>query len=147
MLFRPFNRFLIAIFLLTGVLIIFCSAGNNDSGCKQFKNGNFTFHLRTKQGDVFFFIHRQDSIQIERDKISGYHSTLSVRWIGDCKYETKLIEGTFPFPDSIQRIRKNIPLETEILKWTKNYYIFKSQRANSPALIDTMWVDKEPANK
>lgn len=129
--------------LTFGVVILFLSYKNEaPSGCEQFKNGKFIFLLRMQTGDVYFSINRKDSIQIETDKHTGYYSKLLVKWTDKCKYETTLLETTFPFPDSIQKRRRTVPSKTEIISWTKDYYIFKSHRENSPLITDTMWVDK-----
>ncbi len=124
------------------VVIIFSCATADSGNCGQFKNGKFIFRPHGQQGDVVFSISRQDSIQIETDKRTGYYSKLSVRWTDKCKYEAILLETTFPFPDSIQNIRRAVPLRTEIIIWTKDYYVFKSHRENSPIMTDTMWVEK-----
>ena len=86
---------------------------------------------------------RINSIQIERDGISGDISTLVVKWTSDREYELRLISSTKPFPDSIQQLRKTVLLHTEILGGTANYYLFKCYRANADFVItDTMWVQK-----
>ena len=136
------NRLSIIPTFVIVILIFSCASKDGNSDCGQFKNGKFILHLRGQYGDVFFSINRQDSIQIETDKKAGYYSKLLVRWTGACNYEATLLETTFPFPDSIQKIRKLIPLKTEIIAMTNDYYIFKSHRDNYPTMTDTMWVEK-----
>ena len=141
MLKKSHNR--IFVLLTLGMVILFFFCGNKESGnCEQFKNGKFIFHLRLQNGEVFFTINRKDSIQMETDNHAGYYSKLLVKWTDKCKYETTLLETTFPFSDSIQKIRKTIPLKTEIISCTNDYYVFKTHRGNSPTMTDTMWVDK-----
>jgi hypothetical protein len=133
------NMSKLLIILILSIVSFSCSS-KKELNCEQFKNGNFTFHL--KQGDVTFSIHRQDSIQIEKDTKTGLYSKLSVRWIDKCNYEALLLETTFPFSDSVQKIRKTIPFQTEIISTAKDYYVFKSHRGNSAVLTDTMWLEK-----
>ncbi len=138
---KSLNRIFLSLTLVIVILIFFCGR-RETADCEQFKNGKFIFHLKVKNGDVFFSINRADSIQTETDKHTGYYSKLQVKWTGKCQFETTLLETTFPFPDSIQRIRKAIPLKTEIISSTNSYYVFKAHRENSPSITDTMWVDK-----
>lgn len=148
---RRLSEKLFQILSLICILLIFsCSSEKNkeenkntENSCAQFKTGNFLFHLRDKQGEFFFAINRNDSIQTERDEKTGNYSKLAIKWTDPCTYELKMIETTFPMPDSVQQIRKTKPFKTEILFFTKDYYIFKSQRFNSNYFItDTMWVGK-----
>lgn len=135
-------RLFILTALATAIMFFSCFSKTDSGDCGQFKNGKFIFHFRGQQGDVFFSISRQDSIQIETDNKTGYYSKLLVRWTENCKYEVILLETTFPFPDSIQEMRKTIPLKTEIINSTNEYNVFKSHRDNSPVMTDTMWVEK-----
>ncbi len=140
------------LFLPLAFLLLFysCSSGTDkeenkskENSCAQFRTGNFLFHLKDKRGDSFFTIKRNDSIQTETDEKTGNYSKLSVKWTDPCTYELKMIETTFPMSDSVQQIRKTNPFKTEILFFTKDYYIFKSQRFNSNYFMtDTMWVGK-----
>ena len=134
------NRFFLLSVIGTIILFFSCSPTDN-TDCEKFKNGNFVFKLHRQPG-VVTYITRQDSIQTETDKQTGYFSKLRIRWTDKCKYELLLLETTFPFPDSIQNIRKTIPLKTEIISCSKDYYVFKSQRGNSLVMTDTLWVEK-----
>ena len=82
-------------------------------------------------------------MQIETDNKDGSITKLSINWTDECKYELKLIESNANFPDSVQEIRKTIPLNVEILNWTDDYYIYSANRANSDyTMIDTLWIQK-----
>ena len=125
------------------ILFYSCMSLSSNKGCEQLKNGTFKFHLRTEQGDIFYSITRNDSIQIEVNNNTGSITKLSVRWTDKCKYELRLLESNSNFPDSIQQMRKVVPLKTEILSSTDNYYIFRAKRDNADyVMIDTMWIDK-----
>ena len=91
---------------------------------------------------MFFTINRQDTIQTELEDKTGYTTKLRVHWTDNCNYETSLIESTFPFPDSVQEIRRTMVLKTEIISTGSNYYVFKAHRDNSNFITDTMWVAK-----
>ena len=120
-----------------------CSEQTSDrKGCENVRNGRFMFHYRIEQKDLFQMIERRDSLQLETDKETGYYTKLSIKWTDDCTYEALMVETTFPFPDSIQQIRRTIPFKTQILKVTKDYYTFESQRGNFPIISDTMWIEK-----
>lgn len=126
------------------ILIISCSSEKNKKdSCEQYKNGKFLYHFRGHDKDFFFSVVRNDSIQIETDKKTGIYSKLSVKWIDKCKYELKMLETTFPISDSIKKISMTIPLKNEIISFTNDYYVFKSQRDNSNSVLtDTMWIEK-----
>jgi hypothetical protein len=132
--------------LLTSLIILFtfsCSIRKKEKGCEQFKNGKFLFNLKGEMKNTSFIIERKDSIQIETEKVTGFHTKLSIKWTDKCKYEVKMLETSFNFPDSIQNIRRTNAFKTEILNWTDDYYVFKSHRDNSSfTLTDTMWVIK-----
>ncbi|MDO7847742.1 hypothetical protein Q5H92_15345 [Hymenobacter sp. M29] len=120
-----------------------CSTGPEKAVCQRFKTGHFQFRHHEPGFHFSSLIERTDSLQIERDEISGDISTLAVKWTGDCTYDLRLISSTKPFPDSIQHLRKTVPLHTEILGGTADYYLFKCYRDNSDLVItDTMWVRK-----
>ena len=126
--------------LLPVILSLFIfSFSNYDNDCIQFKNGHFKYKLDARFPDLYFFVDRQDSIQIETK--SGKYTKFSVKWTDDCTYEVKMIETTFNFPDSIQKIRREFPFITKIISWNKDYYIFKSSREKTDfVVIDTMWI-------
>ncbi len=122
------------------VLVIFsCNQAKEATcNCELFKNGNFIH----KSAGMTFLIKRQDSIQFETDPIKGYFSKLVIKWTDKCNYQRLSLESTFPFSDSIQNIRKTIPIKVQIISTGKDYYVFKAHRDNSPFLTDTIWVDK-----
>ena len=122
------------------VFVIFSCNRTSHSACdcELFKNGSFIY----KSGASTYLIKRQDSIQIETDTNKGYFSKLLIKWTDKCTYEGLSLESTFPFSDSIQNIRKTIPIKVQIMSTGKDYYVFKAHRNNSPILTDTIWTDK-----
>jgi hypothetical protein len=135
---------LISFLILIGLpTTLCCKQFNKDKNCSQFQNGNFIYRIHFPQGDNIFHITRNDSIQTEVEEGTGKFSKLSIKWTGNCNFELKLLETSFDFPDSIQNIRKTIPLKGEILSWTNEYYIFKARRENTNfSLTDTIWFTK-----
>lgn len=130
---------------LTTIFLIIISCNSKKEivdRCAQFKNGNFIFHFHSPKGDIDFSIQRKDSIQTETDKKTGNNSKLLIKWTDDCAYNATLIESSYHFSDTIQKMRKAIPLETEIISWSNDYYVFRSFRGNSYIMTDTMWVEK-----
>ncbi len=129
--------------LTTTLLILACGFSKKDEDCSQFKSGEFLYHFRGQQGDFYYSINRNDSIQTEINQQTGDITKLAVHWTDRCKYELRLIESTVSFPDSIQILRKTIPVKNEIVGWTKDYYIFKAERDKSNfVLTDTLWLKK-----
>jgi len=101
------------------------------------------FRFKGELDGVTFLIQRKDSIQIETNKKAGTFTKLSVKWTSDCTYETRLIESNMPFPDSIQEMRKKVPLKVEIVKCASDYYVFRAKRDNDDyVMIDTLFVEK-----
>ena len=127
------------------VSLFSCNLDKNEQNCNQFKQGRFVYNLRNQNGQIDrkFSIIRNDSIQTETDVKSGEFSKLSIKWTSDCNYELKLIETTFIFPESLQKMRKTVPLKTTILVSTDRYYVFKAKRDNyNFVMTDTIWVEK-----
>jgi len=120
-----------------------CHASPDGALCKRFKTGHFQFRHHEPGFHYSSLIDRTDSLQTERDEITGDVSKLAVTWTGDCTYDLRLISSTKPYPDSIQHMRKTVPLHTEILGGTADYYLFKCFRDNYNLVVtDTMWVRK-----
>jgi hypothetical protein len=135
------NKILLTTFYLFSVFSFFScnrtSGSTSNCDCELFKNGNFIY----KSDGMTFLINRQDSIQIETDPNTGFTSKIQIKWTDKCNYEGLCIESTFPFSDSIQNVRKTIPIKVQIISTGKNYYVFEAKRDKSPILTDTMWLD------
>jgi hypothetical protein len=138
-------RFKRLLFWILAIGFISCDFVKQDKTCEKFKQGKFIYNSRNSQGQVDrqFLINRHDSIQTEVDNHSGKTSKILIKWTGNCSYELILIETTFNYPDSIQKIRKTVPLKIEILSSTNDYYIFQAKMDNSNfVMTDTLWFDK-----
>jgi hypothetical protein len=123
------------------LLLSACGGPRNQAECQQFKTGHFLFRHDEPGFRYAAFIDRTDSIQTETDQLTGDVSTLAVKWIDDCHYELRLLHSTQPYADSIQQMRKTVPLRTAILGGTDRYYLFQSQRRKlDPVMTDTIWV-------
>ena len=133
------RRVLTGLFLL-GVLEG-CDWRRNPENCARFRTGHFRYRHIEPGFHYAALIDRNDSIQTETDEITGDVSKLAMHWVGDCHYQLRLISSTKPFADSIQRYRKAVPLQTEIILVTDHYYLFTSCREKgSLTLTDTIWV-------
>ena len=118
-----------------------CSSAPDKAECRSFKTGHFLLRQDTPGFHYAALIERTNDVQTETDQITGDVSTLAVKWIDDCHYELRLISSTKPYSDSIQHMRRTVPLRTEIVNGTSRYYVFQSQRRSSdPVMRDTMWV-------
>lgn len=128
------------------ITLILCLAlvttcfGQRKNDCLRFQNGKFDYTTHGLKENVTFHLVRKDTLQIETDTRTTYYSKLSIKWTSACSYEALLIESTYPFSDSIQQIRKTVPLKVDILETGSRFYVFKAKRGNSPALTDTVWV-------
>lgn len=122
------------------LLITLSLQAQKKDNCARFKEGKFEFRTHGHKENMIFYISRKNGEQIETDNLTTSYSKMTVKWTGPCTYETLLISSTYPFPDSIQQIRKTVPLKVEITDFGKDYYIFKAHRGNSPFLTDTIWV-------
>jgi hypothetical protein len=137
----------IILIILTASTITFlsfaCSSSKKDKDCNRFRTGDFLYHFRGQQGDFYFSMNRNDSIQTEINQQTGDISKFAIKWTDECKYELKLMESTINYPDSIQKMEKNTPLKIEIISSTGDYYIFKSKRDDMDfILIDTLWIKR-----
>ena len=111
--------------------------------CNKFKIGTFKYHPKGQPDDFYFTIKRQDSLQIESDSKSDHSAKYLIHWTSSCKYELLLIETSYPHSDSLKKISKTIPIKTEILNSTNEYYVFRAKRDNSNfILVDTIWIQK-----
>jgi len=135
------NTKFLTLILFVLPLVSFISLQKTKDTCEQFRTGKFLFRLDPPGRDISFIIERNDSIQTETEKTSGKYTKLSIKWVEPCIYEAKMIETTFNFPDSVQRIRRTVPLRTKILSWTKDYYLFETSRGDY-IMKDTMWILK-----
>jgi hypothetical protein len=120
-----------------------CNLNNKPTlDCSSLKNGTFYIRSKIKGDAVAFKIERRDSLQTEIHNQTLNYSKLAVKWTGACTYETLVLESTLPFADSIQLIRKTIPIQFEIINVAKNYYVFKGHRGRSAVITDTLWLSE-----
>ena len=123
-------------------LISACQKVDTNTDCSQFHNGKFIF----KSGNPVkpqFSIVRDDSIQVETNLTDNSVTKLAITWTDTCAYELRLLETNLAIADSMKNVGKTAPLRSEILSWTKEYYIFRTtSTASKKVLTDTMWVSK-----
>jgi hypothetical protein len=122
------------------VLVLLLASGcaqSNKTACNQFKTGTFQY----RSNGLDYTISREDTVQIEVNKLNGDITKTSVNWIADCTYELKPLESTVTYPDSINQLRMASTLTVEILSWTDRYYIYKSQSNVADRVVtDTLWI-------
>jgi hypothetical protein len=87
--------------------------------CKNYKVGKFTLVDTIFNGK--YLIERNDSIQIERNLISGSTSKYRVTWINDCQYNLTIFEGT----ERIINFYKGRALTIRIVETYKDGYKFE----------------------
>jgi hypothetical protein len=137
------SRLALTIIAFFYILLAFSACRSSNNSCAQFKTGHFRYHIKGPEYQADYEIDRSDSVQVETDVNSGNYSKLSIKWTSPCTYELKLIESTLKFSDTIQQLRKTHSLKTEILSWTKDYYVFRSKMDKVDfVLTDTLWIEK-----
>lgn len=123
-------------------MITACQKTETISDCSQFHKGKFIF----KSGNPVkpqFSIVRDDSIQVETNLTDNSVTKLAITWTDTCEYELRLLETNLSIADSMKNVGKTAPLRSEILSWTKHYYIFRTtSTASNKVMTDTMWVGK-----
>ncbi len=107
---------LILVFLLATIY-----ETKKESTCKDFKTGKFT--LTDKKIEGKYIIERNDSLQIETDLTTGNTSKYNVKWVNDCDYELRIIEGR----DEIMDFYAGKVLTIRIIETYKNSYKFEGQ--------------------
>lgn len=96
-----------------------------EPACKDFKTG--TFVLSNQEMGRDYRIIRNDSIQTEMVLNTGQSSKFRVKWLDDCTYELRIIEG----PSEVMEFYKDKILKVTILATKGNEYTFEAQ---SPGL-------------
>ena len=117
-----------------------CTFSKKQVNCEKYRNGEFIY-IPKGQGEYIYHITRDGNIQTETEQGTDEYSKFSLHWVDDCTYEVLLIDASYHFSDSIEKIRRSVPFYAEILSGTKDYYVFRGGRRNSKVVItDTMWV-------
>jgi len=129
-------------FFLFFSMITACQNTDTVSDCRQFHTGKFIFKSGNPVKPLFSIV-RDDSIQVETNLADNSVTKLAITWTDTCAYELRLLETTLTIADSMKNVGKTAPLRSEILSWTKQYYIFRTtSTASNKVLTDTMWVGK-----
>jgi len=134
------------IVVLIVAVFLSCKQTTKYSNCSDFKSG--IFHYIAKEAGNLYFITRTDSIQTERNSITGVITKAHIKWINDCEYQLNYIDEVDSNKDTIAEYLKNHTLTTRILK-TKtgevngtryNYCVFESSMLGvNQKLVDTLW--------
>src|ERR1700683_1471555 len=79
------NKIVIIVFFLWG-----CKQPPTD--CSKFKNGSFTYESSIRHSMIH--IDRNDTIQFERNLVTGAVAKCHVSWVSPCEYELQLISAS-----------------------------------------------------
>jgi hypothetical protein len=139
-----FIRYVVFLFLGSLTASVFaCTPAGPAVDCSAFRKGDFIFRVNKLGIKSSFLIHREGGIQTETNQSTGAISRLAIKWTDDCHYETRLLESTEHFSDSITALRKRMVVKTHILTSTRAYYTFRSSsNVSNFVLIDTLWLKK-----
>jgi hypothetical protein len=114
-----------------------------DVKCDQYRNGTFYYHFKMNEKISHFTFTRNDSTQAEVNNDNGNIALYNIRWIDNCSYELKFIEGTEKLPENLLSLKKKMVIKTTILAGTNEYYLFKStSNLSDGVLSDTIWLKK-----
>jgi hypothetical protein len=129
--------------IITSFLFTSCNTSSSEKGsCSQYRTGKFRYHVKGKNNNNYFVIERNESTQQETNEKTSATSTASVKWINNCTYELRYLEGAKHLSASSSRLKKSIVIKTEIVRGTDEYYIFRSKSSVSDKVLqDTMWVE------
>lgn len=119
------------------VLVVLNCTLPKEKTCDQFKIGDFEY----RSNGLLYLIGRGDTVQTEVNKANGDITKNSIKWISNCSYQLRILESNSIYLDSINKLRMASTLTVEILRWTDDYYIYKSQSdLVDHVVIDTLWI-------
>ena len=101
-----------------------CSDKENSPDCSNIRKGKFEY--RGGFSKKHFTIERDDSIQVEKDADTGVGMKFKIEWDAGCQYKLTLISFIIAGKDSLIKQSEFPPVNTEVLKVTKNYYVCRS---------------------
>lgn len=79
--------------------------------CEQFKTGRFV--IQSELDNSITIIERNDSLQVERNQITGAISKARIKWISDCEYELYFLSSSDSFPEYFKtHLLKNVITQT-----------------------------------
>ena len=78
---------------LTAILSLIIFFGcKNPTDCSKFRNGTFAYQSATT--DRMIVVERDDTIQFERNLVSGSVAKCRVKWVSPCEYDLVLISAS-----------------------------------------------------
>jgi hypothetical protein len=108
--------------------------------CNKFRTGKFLSHLADDQYTV---IERNDTFQIETDKLTGHVLKARIKWISECEYELRNIEETLGATDTLKRVWQDRVVSTKIIEVKNTYCIYESYISGvSMRITDTLHILK-----
>jgi len=104
--------------------------------CKKFHKGSFFSHYGLGQ---YTIIERDDSTQIETNKITGGVMRAKIKWTNDCEYQLTNFEESKDSSDSLKPTWTGKVFTTKILQVHANYCVYESSLSDvSMRMIDTL---------
>ena len=132
-------------FLVSACMLLACRPAKKQAGCDEFKTGRFFYIVRGTGHKVL--VERNDSIQTETDQVNHLVMKQRFIWMDSCGYkllfisESGLTEKRDPGMQFWIDSMRQYPLQTEILSFRDDYYIFETRTVlKDYVLKDTMWV-------
>jgi hypothetical protein len=86
---------------------------------------------------------RNDSSQVETNKVTGHVFRAKVKWINDCEYQLSELVEAKDSSDSFRPVWGNRILTTKILEVKDDYCVYESSMTGvSMRMIDTLYLSK-----
>ena len=101
------------------IFLIFISCSSQQKKCSKFKTGTFKYEDTNL---VNWVIKRNDSLQVETDKITNKETIASVHWISDCQYKLTYLKVI----DSSMNDQLGTSITIDILSTSEKFYSFKA---------------------
>jgi hypothetical protein len=92
------------------------------ASCSSIKTGTFIQHAKFNNKSIV--IERNDSLQVEKDLVSGATATSRIKWITPCSYLLIPMPARGITPDKTDQYFQAHPFTVNIVEVKKSYYIF-----------------------
>lgn len=129
----------IILLMFLNTLFLSCNPTSKQSACSKFKEGKFLSHSAFDQRTI---VERNDTMQLEKNDVTGLVMRARIKWIGSCEYQLINPEEK----DSIGSFRPMFGGKTiteKILKAENEYCVYEaSMEGVSMKIIDTFRVLK-----
>jgi hypothetical protein len=101
-----------------------CNFSERKLNCNNFRTGKFVSHIADDQYSV---LERNDTVQIETNKLTGHMFKSRIKWTSACEYELSNFEESKNSSDSLRSIWQGKIIKTKIIKVGSDYCVYESR--------------------